>query len=898
METFLILLALAIVGLLIWLPIYVLILGGRISRLGARIAELEARRLPQVTPARAKVPGPESASLVPPVEPEPAPSPWRPAPRPAPLADPADQNRPLVVSADRFKTAAEWLARNWVYVVSAASLALAAIFLLQYGVEHGLLPPAARVAAAIVLGLALVAGGEWLRRRHGDGTARSTAYLPSTFSGAGIVALFAAVIAARQLYGLIGPEVAFAGLLLVAAGGLLLGWFYGPWLAAVGLLGAAAAPFLVAGGSEVTWWLFAYFALIAATGLGIDAARRWAWVSVLSLALSYGGGAMLLAAGGAPGWFAALLATLVALSLTVPMLRLMPSHAGAMVSDLLWRKSKDWPAFPTRLVAGTLAAASLTLALLGAVSAAESLLVFALLAAMVLALAIWAQRAPALADLTVLPAVAFLARLGLESLGGPLHGAFMAQMILLREPETEAPLTLTVLLALALSASFAAAWRSLRAADAPLAPFWAAGAVLFAPVAALALELFWAPALVIGTWPWAAQTMALAALMVWLAVLYARADGTPARRTALATLSALSLIAFALMIIISDTALTVALSVLLVVAAALDRRLRLPEMGWFIQAALLVIGWRLLIDPGFDWALAAPLWDVALGFLVAVAASAAAWLLLHGLGRDRVTPVLESAAVGLATIFVDLVIFRWLRDNFIGEAAHTHWGLTLLALPWLVSAAAALWRMQAGGPLILLRKAQALLAGAVGLAGLGAAVLLANPLIAQGFVVESFVRGPTPFDTLTLAYLVPALLAFAASRGFRTRLPRARLPLLWASGALAALWLGLEIRRFWVGDWLWRGGLPQGELISYTVAMVLVAALLLYQSIAQGSAGLRRLAMAVVVLTVLKVFLLDASGLTGLTRVASFLGLGLALAGTAWLNRWAAGLGRDAAPKV
>lgn len=890
MEAILILLALTIVGLLIWLPIYVLILSGRITRLGARVVELEARRLPQVAPARAEAPTSEAPS-----ETAPATSlPWRPAPAPPPA--PNDQNRPLVVSSDRFKTAAAWLAHNWVYVVSAASLALAAIFLLQYGVEHGLLPPAARVSAAAALGLALVAGGEWLRRRHGDGVRHATAYLPSTFSGAGIVALFAAVLAARQLYGLIGPEMAFAGLLLVAAGALLLGWLYGSWLAAVGLVGAAAAPFLVGGASEVTWWLFAYFALICATGLGIDAARRWAWVSALALVLGYGGGALVLAAGGEPGWFAALLATLVALSISVPMLRLMPAHSGAMVSDKLWRKSTDWPAFPTRLVAGTVAAASLTLVLLGTETAAVSLLVFALLAVMVLALAVWAHKAPALSDLTLLPTLAFLARLAGESLGGPLHAEFMAQMILLREPETAAPLTVTLLLALVLTGSFAAAWRSLRAADAPLALFWAAGAVLFAPLAALALELFWAPALVIGTGPWAIQIMALAALMVWLAVLYAHADAANLRRAALATLSALSLIAFALMIVLSDTALTVALSVLVAVAAALDRRLRLPEMGWFIQAGLLVIGWRLLLDPGLDWALYAPLWKVALGFLSAIAASIAAWLLLQGIGRERVTPVLESAGVGFAAIFVDLVIFRWLRDSFAGEAAATHWGLTLLALPWLVTATAALWRLNAGGPLLLWRKVQAVLTGAVGLAGLAAAVFVVNPLIASGFGGDNAVAGPSPLDTLTLAYLLPAALAFMAARAFRTRLPRLHLPLLWGAGALAALWLGQEIRRFWVGDTLWQGGMPQGELISYTVAMVLVAALLLYQSIARGSAGLRRLAMAVVVLTVLKVFLLDAAGLTGLTRVASFLGLGLALAGTAWLNRWAAAQQRGPAP--
>jgi uncharacterized membrane protein len=46
--------------------------------------------------------------------------------------------------------------------------------------------------------------------------------------------------------------------------------------------------------------------------------------------------------------------------------------------------------------------------------------------------------------------------------------------------------------------------------------------------------------------------------------------------------------------------------------------------------------------------------------------------------------------------------------------------------------------------------------------------------------------------------------------------------------------------------------------------------------------------MGVIGLTVAKVFLIDASGLSGLTRVFSFLALGLSLAGLAWLNRWAA----------
>ncbi|MDQ7072084.1 MAG: DUF2339 domain-containing protein [Rhodobacterales bacterium] len=84
-----------------------------------------------------------------------------------------------------------WLKENWFYAVSALSLALAGVFLVQYGNEQGLLPPLARVWAALLFGIVLIGAGEYVRRRFGDETNVATAYLPSTFSGAGVVTLFA-----------------------------------------------------------------------------------------------------------------------------------------------------------------------------------------------------------------------------------------------------------------------------------------------------------------------------------------------------------------------------------------------------------------------------------------------------------------------------------------------------------------------------------------------------------------------------------------------------------------------------------------------------------------------------------------------------------------------------------
>ena len=82
-------------------------------------------------------------------------------------------------------------------------------------------------------------------------------------------------------------------------------------------------------------------------------------------------------------------------------------------------------------------------------------------------------------------------------------------------------------------------------------------------------------------------------------------------------------------------------------------------------------------------------------------------------------------------------------------------------------------------------------------------------------------------------------------------------------------------------------GFQQPELYSYTVALLVVGAGLFYQSLARRSDVWRRAGLVGIGLAVAKVFLIDISGLEGLTRVLSLVVLGLSLAALAWLNRWA-----------
>jgi uncharacterized membrane protein len=142
-------------------------------------------------------------------------------------------------------------------------------------------------------------------------------------------------------------------------------------------------------------------------------------------------------------------------------------------------------------------------------------------------------------------------------------------------------------------------------------------------------------------------------------------------------------------------------------------------------------------------------------------------------------------------------------------------------------------------------------------------------------------------DSLFLAYALPGLILLAAAWKLPGLALRLRQGFIVTGAGLALTYIGLEIRRIWQGDWLGAPGVLQGELYSYTLAMMLLGAAILYQALAKRSDMLRRIAMAVIGLTVAKVFFIDAAGLTGLTRVVSFAGLGLSLAGLAWLNRWA-----------
>ena len=93
------------------------------------------------------------------------------------------------------------------------TLALGGIFLVKFGVEHSVLGPTGRVLAGGALGLALLLGSEWLRRHSApvldQRLGQKADYVPAALAGGGLIACYASLLTAHELYGLLGPQLTF-----------------------------------------------------------------------------------------------------------------------------------------------------------------------------------------------------------------------------------------------------------------------------------------------------------------------------------------------------------------------------------------------------------------------------------------------------------------------------------------------------------------------------------------------------------------------------------------------------------------------------------------------------------------------------------------------------------------
>lgn len=816
---------------------------------GAAPADAFTAVAPVSQPAASEAATPEPTDPTPPSQPEPV------------AAEPSDQPSTEPSAQPSAKPARDLealLTMRWGVWLGAAALLLAGVFLVRYAAEQGLLGPATRCCLAALLGFGLIAGAEWLTRHAGPAIAGpfNVDQAPAGLAAGGTAILFGASYGAGPYYGLLPPLLAFAFMATASLIGLAASLRYGQLTAAIGIVGAFVTPALVATNDTSVPGLFAYLFVVSTAALLVVRHTAWTW---LGWATTIAGAiwVCLAAIGNASDPWAAAAFVPAAAALN---LLLLPAAA----LDHPVGRRLSWVPF------AALGAAGLVLeALVPGFAPRAALFVLS-------PIAVWKgmteprlDRLPWLGGLFGLLALLLWALPEWHPTGEALtiEGVVVAVLPGAWAPEVIRPL----LTAAALLAGFHAAaglWLERRAPN-PLR--WAA---LVAAVPVLTLAVTYAQVARFQTdMAWAAAALALTAALTGTAA--SAAVEHSRQRAGVHAAGAVAALALGCAMLLHDQWLTLAIALFLPALAWIEARADLPPLRHVALAVAALVLVRLLLNwYVFDYAFGAT--PIANGLVAAYAAPAAAFALAAAMFRrradDLLVATLEAGAVAFLACFVALETRDWfgegqLRDPLsFSEAALHLLTLAVQASIWLHLARRTgrpilhwAWRIMGGIALIV-----------------AVLLLVLNP---------AFTDEPAGVFSLLAAYLIPAVLAVLARR--RVPTPEFRLVLGVYAVVAGFAWITLQIRQFFHPDGmsLISASIEDAELWAWSGAWLAYGIGLMLLGIRGGDRLLRLTALGVVGLVCAKVFLIDMANLTGLWRVLSFLGLGLALIGLGAVHR-------------
>ena len=850
---------------------------------------------------------------------------------PEPAVDPAGPSRPSFSFEELF-------GRRLPIWAGGVTLAVAGVLLVKYSIDAGLLSPVVRIVLGLLFGAALIGGAEAALRqeeRVRDPRVRQA------LAGAGLATLYFSLLAAHGLYGLVGTGTAFAGLAGVTALAMGLSLRFGAPSALLGLVGGLAAPALVEAGSPNVPLLSCYLALAVAGLCVLSRTQRWMWLGVSALIGGAGWGVALLVIG-ALDWASSLSVGLLLLALGVglPLLAFSGTRgaiirtAAAVVAAAQMAALVATGGF-AMLHWGLFALLSVALVWLGRDAALRPLSAVGVSVALLLA-GIWPEPemgrfAQVMLTMGSIYGGAALIRLwrvggGLVeagqlatlALGGPLVSLVHFYHVGAEGSFALLALAITVLPVAAMMVGWRCAERRQDARFALLAttaaallvvagafglPGWALAIVIAAVAASLLMLAERAQDRQVEGSGWVFALGAVMTLVGWdfdqmarlwddapvpaeaglrwlvvalMAVLFGwRARFAEGRLVAQGFAALLGYGAAAQ--IMPALWLPVAAALGLVLLAEIARRW-LPALGVMAAISLLWAVWPLAVwschallslarEPMLVTEL--PQFGEALRRLAVPAAmlAVALWRLGGSVDmRVRRSGLAVAVVMGGVAIHIGYKqIFGLVNDADVVRLALAErvvWEAVLIGLGlgvwrWAKSSEVALWLISAGLGHALVYT-----------------VLLHDPLWAAQAV------GDWPVANLLLpAFGLPFLaIGLVERRNEVLQRPANILRML-----LIALFALASLRQMFVGSVLIVPGLGEGEDILRSVLALGLAFSFLLWGIRTQAHDWRIASLLLMLCAVAKVFLLDASGLTGLLRIASFLALGFSLIGIGWL---------------
>lgn len=838
------------------------------TELAALRKELAASRVAAPTPA------PE-VSVQEQVAPEPEPPPqevvapppppaWQPAP---PLVPPQPDSLPPLLTPGPAAAAAvaraptpsleQRLGARLFVWLGGITLALAAIFLVRYSIEQGYLSPTVRVILAALFGAVLIVGGDRMRGRD-DRVAQA-------LTAAGAAALYGALFSAVALYELVPRFV--GGVMALALTGfcIALSLRHGIFVAALAFVGGFVSPLVIGGDTPNILALFGYLFATAAGTLAVIRHRGW-WV--LGWGVLAGAGLwslfwMVLRASdgvryGADGqiWVGLFLVGLAALFVWAT-----------------WQRVREMGQPTDHVVlqvwAATLIAGGLLVGItIGDPLRAAGWLCMGLYGAGIFALARYVPRFQYLAALPPLLSLVALSMWWFARFAGPSAAEIDAF-----------GLTLLVMGGGFAVAAFALMWNAGRPG------FWA-GVTVGATLLHFLLGWYALRGKFPGM-PWSLLSLGLALPFLAAAERLQRWRGSmPGATEALGVMAAgvTFFVALAVPLELRREWITVAYAVQLTAIAWIGWKLDILTLRWLCWPLLGTVMTRFVLNP---YLLDYPLGGIPFlnWILWAYGISIVAfWLggrFLAAVREDGLSETVRGAAVLLGFVLLTLEIRSVFQPSGLNASGTTFYERATLVLAWGGFALVALYAARNTGSTLALYTWRV-----VGALAAFTAILVQT--LAMNPIAEQVRVGDTPiFNGLLVAYLLPAVLALVALRFARWAEEARALPLIAITAmVLGFAWVTLEVRHLFdprfAGDPFDAEGV---ELYSYSAAWLVFGLALLAIGIWRSVPALRHAGMIMVCLVVAKVFLIDMSGLQGLLRVFSFLGLGAALIGLGYAYR-------------
>ena len=786
-----------------------------------------------------------------------------PALAPTPAAGPVP---PAMGLEERFGT-------QWVVWIGGLALALGGFFLVRYSIEQGLIGPGVRVTLGALLAIALVAAGEWARRneRASGISGLPSAHIPSILTAVGTTIAYADVYAAYALYGFLAPAAAFLLLGVVALATLAAALLHGPALAGLGLVGAYVTPLLVASDHPDYWSLYIYLAVVTAAAFALARLRMWRWLAVTAIVF-------------AVLWTFPGIADARVDALPAHAFHVVVGFALAallIVSGLIYGP----PAQPGRLdaVSSGALAAYLAAATLLVLASRHDPLALGVMSALVVATCAIAWRSQA-ATAAVPAAGALVAIvfaqwavntdiLHLIAPAGPAAGV-------VPEPE-QAQFGWHLVLGVGFSFLFAGAgFLAQGRSERPLLSMLWSGSAVFVPLAILA-ALYYRIADFDRSVPFASVALLLAALAAAATEALNRRAPRPglAASGAIFATGAVAALALALTMALDRGWLTIGLALMVPGIAWIAEQRPLPALRSLAAIITGLVLARIMREPrivGADVG-TVPIFNWLLyGYGIPAAAF---WLAGHRLRRradDAAARAVDLAAILFTVLLAVLEIRHFVTG---GDVYRPATGLTEVALDVSVALALAI------GLERLRLRTRSVVHDVAALAL--AALALVGIVLGLGFDQNPALTGEPVggrfVNLILLGYGVPALLAGVlalVSRGLRPRAYSTAAAI--AAVALALGYLTLQVTRFYHGPVL-TGPTSDAEQYTYSAVWLAFGVVLLAAGVALRSRPVRFASAAVTILTVLKVFLVDMSNLTGIYQALSFIGLGIVLLGIGWL---------------